>query len=61
MFTWMIWADCMGIEHDGRKLTPFLIFTTVLLSVFAIPIDILFMPIEIISLIIYKIIEGRNK
>ena len=58
MLTYMFWSSILeGID----EMFWFMCFAVTFLSIFTIPLDIILMPLEIISFIIYKIIERRNK
>ena len=59
MITYCVWGSCFEEEPD--EMLWLLCFMATFMSLFTIPLDIILMPIEIISLIIYKIIERRNK
>ena len=61
MITWLTWGAFLDLEEDERELLFVSVLCSVVLSIATVPIDIIFSPIEIISLIIYKILERRNK
>ena len=54
MITFRIWED-MRYEDE-----PFEFFMAVLLTLIALPIDIILLPVELLSLLIWKINEHRK-
>lgn len=60
MITFFMWLILI-LDKIEEKSFILMIFIATFLSVFTALLDIILMPIEIISLIIYKIIERRNK
>lgn len=62
MITYKIWRELL---YEGSWLfgiiTAWSVFRCLLLSILAIPMDILLFPIEILGLIIFRIIKLKEK
>ena len=57
-----VWGNIMYEEFLGAKFTsPLRILICLILSLFTIPIDILFSPLEILALIIFKLLPDNKE